>query len=144
MSGSGTYAPSSRLIWSLTSTSLGTTITAAGNSGGFTSGTQIAGNSAVDLRDVTDVWLSVFVAGAISGGAPSLVANLDVFDGQGNLFAAVLSTAALTTGTGVGAHISGGLHTGGTNSLVLPSWGRVSWAPGTGSFPGTEIALFGR
>jgi hypothetical protein len=144
MSGSGTYAPNSRLIWSLTNTSLGTTITASGNSGGFTSGTLVAGNSAVDLRDVTDVWLSVFVAGLISGGAPSLVVDLDVFDDQGNLFAAVLSTTALTAGTGVGQYVCGGLHTGGTKPLVLPSWGRVSWAPGTGSFPGTQIALYGR
>lgn len=136
------YAPTSRLIWSLTNSGDGTTITASGDSGGFTPGVNLA--SAVDLREITDVWLSVFVAGTVSGGAPSLVANLDVFDDQGNLFAAVLSTIAITSGTGAGQYICGGLHTGGAKSLVLPSWGRVSWTVGTGSFPKTEIALFGR
>ncbi len=144
MSGSSGYAPSSRLIWSLVSAGAGTTLTANGNSGGFTPGTLVGGNSAIDLRDVTDVWLSVFVGGIISGGAPSLVVNLDVFDDQGNLFPAVLSTTALTAGTGVGGYVCGGLHTGGAKSLVLPSWGRVSWTPGTGVFPQAQIALFGR
>lgn len=136
------YAPSSRLIWSLAAAGEGTTITGANNSGGFTPGVNLA--SAVDLRDVTDVWLSAFVAGTVSGAAPSLVANLDVYDDQGNLFPAVLSTAAITTGTGVGQYACGGLHTGGAKSLVLPAWGRVSWAPGTGTFPQTQIALYAR
>ena len=136
------YAPSSRLIWSLTASGEGTTITGPGNSGGFTPGVNLA--SAVDLRDVTDVWLSAFVAGAVSGSAPSLVANLDVYDDQGNLFPAVLSTTAITSGTGVGQYVCGGLHTGGTKSLVLPSWGRVSWTAGTGTFPQSQIALYVR
>jgi hypothetical protein len=136
------YAPSSRLIWSLTNTKLGTTITADGNSGGYTPGVNLA--TAVDLRDITDVWLSVYVKGAVSGGAPSLVANLDVYDAQGNLFPAVLSTVAITATT-TGKSVSGGLHSGGANALVLPAWGRVSWTAGTTpSFAGVEISLFGR
>lgn len=136
------YAPSSRLIWSLTASGKGTTLTADGNSGPYTSGVDLA--TAVDLRDVTDVWLSARVSGAVTGGAPSLVASLDVYDAQGNLFPAVLSTAAIAA-TLTGKTVSGGLHSGGANALVLPAWGRVSWTAGTTpSFVGVEISLYGR
>src|ERR1700693_3444249 len=72
------YNPCSRLIWSLTSAGPSTTLATAGNSGTW------AGNPSqetpVDLRDVTDVWLSAYVGGTVTGGAPSLVASLNVYD----------------------------------------------------------------
>jgi hypothetical protein len=138
------YAPSSRVLWSLAASSQGTTLAALGNSNpnGWNA-TNANARSTLDLRDVTDVWLSVYVAGAVAGGAPSLVANLDLYDDAGNLFAAVASTAAITTTTtGKGAAL--GLHTGGANAQALPGWGRVSWTVGTGSFAGVEICVFGR
>lgn len=138
------YAPSSRVLWSLTASGLGTTLGAAGNSNpnGWNA-TNANARSTLDLRDVTDVWVSAYAAGAVTGGAPSLVVNLDVYDDAGNLFAAVQSTTAIT-GTTSGQAASVGLHTGGAKAMVLPSWGRVSWTVGTGSFAGVEIAVFGR
>lgn len=137
------YAPSSRVLFSLASTNLGTTLAGAGNSnpGGWNQTNQNA-RSTLDLRDVTDVWLAVTVGGAVSGGAPSLVVNLDLYDDLGNLFPAVISTTALTAAGQQAAGV--GLHTGGTKAQALPGWGRLSWTVGTGSFAGVQIALFGR
>ena len=137
------YAPSSRVLFSLASTNLGTTLAGAGNSnlGGWNQTNQNA-RSTLDLRDVTDVWLAVTVGGAVSGGAPSLVVNLALYDDLGNLFPAVISTTALTA---AGQQAVGvGLHTGGAKAQALPGWGRISWTVGTGSFAGVQIALFGR
>lgn len=138
------YAPSSRVLWSLAASSLGTTLAGPGNSNPNNwNATNANARSTLDLRDATDVWLSVFVAGAVAGGAPSLVANLDLYDDVGNLFAAVASTTAITaTANGQGAPL--GLHTGGVKAQALPGWGRVSWTVGTGSFAGVEICVFGR
>lgn len=138
------YAPSSRVLWSLAASGLGTTLAAGGNSNpnGWNTGNANA-RSTLDLRDVTDVWVSAYVAGAVTGGAPSLVVNLDVYDDLGNLFAAAQSTTAISTTT-TGQSASVGLHTGGAKTMVLPSWGRISWTVGTGSFAGVEIAVFGR
>jgi hypothetical protein len=140
--------PRSRLLWSLTASGLGTTISAAGNSGGW------AGNGAgailpqadfetpVDLRDIQDVALMISV-GAVTS-SPTMKIGLDVYDDLGNLYANVLQTAAITAaGTTI---LAGGLH--GYSSatyLVLPMWGRVNWsAVSGGTFTGVEIALYGR
>lgn len=136
------YPHASRLLWSLTSSGKGTTLTASGDTGGWSAGINV--QSAIDLREITDVWLSVYVAGTVTGTTPSLVANLDVFDDQGNLFPALLSTAAIS-GTTTGKAVSGGLH-GGAGSVVFPSFGRVSWTV-TGTTPvfnQVAISLFGR
>ena len=137
------YAPSSRTLWSLAATALGTTLSGAGNSnpGGWNATNQNA-RSTLDLRDTTDVWIAVTVGGSVTGGAPSLVVNLDLYDDLGNLFPAVASTTALTAAGQQSVGI--GLHTGGTKSLALPAWGRISWTVGTGSFGGVQIAVFGR
>ena len=134
------YPHASRLLWSLMSSGLGTTLNAAGNSGAWSAGAQV--QSAIDLREITDVWLSAVVTGSVTGAAPSLVVNLDVFDDQGNLFPAVLSTAALTA-AGSKA-VSGGMHGGSGASVTFPSFGRVSWTVGTGNFSTVAISLYGR
>jgi hypothetical protein len=136
------YAPSSRTLFSLADTALGTTLTGPGSSnpGGWNATNQNA-RSSLDLRDVTDVWIAV-TAGGASGGAPSLVVNLDLYDDLGNLFPAVASTTALTAAGQQAVAI--GLHTGGTKAQALPAWGRISWTVGTGSFTGVQIAVFGR
>lgn len=143
----GNLQPRAKIVWSLAATSIGTTLTATGNSGNWESNTAGAGDwpqavswrTPVDLREITDVTLMVSVGGVTS--TPSLVASLDVYDDQGNLYPAVLSTAALTA-AGVKT-AAGGLH-GGSAYLVLPEWGRVSWTLTGGTVTGTEIVLYGR
>ena len=144
--------PRARLLWSLAAAGPGTTISAAGNSGswgGAGSGDWpplVSAETPVDLRDICDVVLMVSV-GAVTS-SPTMKVGLDVYDDQGNLYANVLQTAAITgTGTTV---LAGGLHgyTSGGGSgtyLVLPQWGRVNWsAVSGGTFTGSEIALYGR
>jgi hypothetical protein len=140
--------PRARLLWSLAASGLGTTISAAGNSGGW------AGNgggdilpltdfeASADLRDIQDVVLMIS-AGAVTS-SPTMKVGLDVYDDAGNLYANVLQTLAITAaGTTI---LAGGLHGYGSGTyLVLPFWGRVNWsAVSGGTFTGTEIALFGR
>jgi len=140
--------PRSKLLWSLAASGLGTTISAAGNSGSW------AGNgpgdilpltgfeTAVDLRDVQDVALMISV-GAVTS-SPTMKVGLDFYDALGNLYANVLQTAAITAaGTTI---LAGGLHGYGSGTyLVLPMWARVNWsAVSGGTFTGAGIALFGR
>jgi hypothetical protein len=140
--------PRAKLLWSLTASGLGTTIAAAGNSGGWAGGgpgdwpPAVSAETPVDLRDIQDVVLMVTVGGVT--GTPAFVVDLDVYDDQGNLFAAVLSTASLAAAGSKTA--AGGLHGGSASSyLVLPQWGRVSWSGlSSASVTGTEIALYGR
>jgi hypothetical protein len=140
--------PRARLLWSLTASGPGTTISAAGNSGSWAGNgpgailPQTNFETAVDLRDVCDVALMVS-AGAVTS-SPTMKVGLDVYDAAGNLYANILQTAAITA---AGATIlAGGLHGYGSGTyLVLPSWGRVNWsAVSGGTFTGVEIALFGR
>jgi hypothetical protein len=142
VSSSANYAPSSRLLWSLVNCGAGTTLTEDGDSGGWQAAAQNI-KSAVDLRDITDVWLAVYVAGTSAGTNPTLQVQLDVFDDQGNLFPQVLKLSTPFSSSPNLESTSGGLHTTG---LVLPSWGRVSWTVGGTNpvFPEANIALFGR
>lgn len=141
---SSRYGPSSRLIWSLTGSNLGTTIAAAGNSGNW----QAAGPppwspnwlTPVDLRDVNDLALMVSIAAVVT--APTLTVNLDLYDDQGNLYPAVLTSGALSTVTT--KQVAAGAHGAGSAYLVLPSWGRVSWTISGGSMTGVQIGLWGR
>lgn len=131
------FDDSVRLIWCLSTGGPATSITTSGNSGLYTATNQ-NNRTAVDLRRVDDVWLSVS-AGAGAGSAATI--QLDGYDDQGNLFAQLLKvTLASAPGTAVAF---GGRHSGSTSYLVLPEWGRVSWAL-TGSMTGVEIALYGR
>lgn len=142
----GNLQPRSKIVWSLAATNIGDTLTEAGNSGGWqgvTGGWPNSNNAEtnVDLREIPDVALYVTAAGIT--GSPSLVVNLDVYDNLGNLFPAVLSTAALT---GAGSKsAAGGLHGGSASTyLVLPDWGRVSWTLTGGTVTGAQIVLYGR
>jgi hypothetical protein len=139
----GNYDSRSRLLWRLSQSGLGTVLTANGNSGPYTL-TQLNAVTAVDLRFTTDLALMVYVAGTVAATS-SLVVNLDMYDAAGNLFPAVMSTAAITA-TATGKVAYGGLFSGGTSQIVYPEWGRISWAV-TGTTPslaGVEISLYGR
>ena len=133
-----------RLLWSLSASGLGTTLAAAGNSGGW----QAPGPppwtpdaiTPVDLRFTDDLWLTAFCSGTAGS---SLTASLGIYDDLGNRFTVGTTTPAVSA-TGTGGSLSLGLHGGAaSNFVVLPSWGQVAWSV-TGTFSGCEIALFGR
>lgn len=140
--------PFAKLLWSLTGSGPGTALSAAGNSGNWAGNgaghlyPQASAETAVDLRDATDVVLMVTVGGIT--GSPAFVVSLDIYDDQGNVFPAVLSTASLAAAGS--KTVTGGLHGGSASTyLVLPRWGRVSWTGLTSaSVTGTQISLFGR
>lgn len=134
------YNPVPRTLWDLASSGLGQTLTASGNSG----------TTLIDLLDVTDVWLSLYVAGTPSGTSPTLAAQIDVQDPDGNWFTAVAKTATVNS-SGAGASAFAGLHMPNVSTtsaaFALPRWCRIAWTVGgTGSptFPQTSICLVGR
>ncbi len=137
------YAPTARLIWSLTDSGLGTTITTAGNSGAWSgTGAAFAALTPVDLRDATDVALMVTVGGIT--GTPAFTVLLNVFDDLGNAYASGITTTSIATASS--ALISGGMHGLTGKQLILPAWGQVAWTQtgGGASVTGVEIALYGR
>lgn len=142
----GNYDSRSRLLWRLSTYpgGPGTTLTVSGATAAYSTVNPSA-VTPIDLRFTTDLALMVYVSGAVSGAGASLVASLGTYDAQGNLFPAVLSTAAITaTATGKAAY--GGLFSGGTSQIVYPEWGQITWTlSGTSpSFAGVEISLYGR
>lgn len=137
-------ADPARLIWSLTNSGIGTTISANGNSGAW----QAPGVppwtpnavSAIDLRYVEDIWIAVSVGAIVS--SPTLVVKLNVFDGQGSKFL-VYAFSALTTATT--EQVSLGKHGSAASAyIVYPEWGQIAWTCSGGSATGTEIAVYGR
>lgn len=142
-----TYDPVARRLWCLSGSGLSTTVKASGNSGGWAD-TPPADfpSTAVNICSVTDIALYVAVASAPTGTTPSMTVQVDVLDDDGNVFAQVIKTAAITA-AGSAAPVCAGLHgpTAGTY-LVLPQWVTVSWTVTgtTPAFPGTEISLYGR
>lgn len=131
------------LIWSLASSGIGTTVTASGNSGGWSAANPNA-ESALDLRFVDDV--TVYVnAGTGAGSSPAMSVQLDVFDDLGGLYPQVAKLAAAFGSAGGTAWFSAGRHNA-TSQIVLPAWGRISWivTGATPSFTGVEIAVYGR
>lgn len=131
------FDDSVRLIWCLSAGGPATSITTSGNSGLYTATNQ-NNRTAVDLRRVDDVWLSVSATG---GAGSAATIQLDGYDDQGNLFAQLVK---VTLASAPGAAVAfAGRHSGSTSYVVLPEWGRVSWAL-TGSMTGVEIALYGR
>ncbi len=146
-----------RLVWSLTQSGLGTTLTASGSSGAWNSGSVPGGEpvqnqrTPVDLRWADDFWLSVCVQ-TVTGSSPSLQAQLNLFDDQGNLLTYLTGTTpflAPAALTGEGAAVAfGGRHGGGSSGsyFVAPEWGQVAWkiTGTTPVFAGTEIALYAR
>lgn len=139
----GNYDGRARVLWRLSQTGAGTVLTGNGNSGNFNQA-KINAVTPVDLRFTTDLGLMVYVDGTVAATS-SLTVNLDIYDAAGNLFPAVMSTAAITA-TNTGKAVYGGLFSGGAAQIVFPEWGRVSWAV-TGTNPslgGVEISLYGR
>ena len=138
------YEVEGRLIWSLSGSGLGTTISAAGNSGPWIPPSPTPpysyGRSALDLQRTSDVLITAFCTGA--GTTMSVVLN--GFDDQGNLFGPLLTVGPLTASGSAGAKFaSAGRHgAGGTNSyIVFPFFGQIAWTA-TGSFTGVEICVF--
>ena len=138
-----------RILWSLAASGLGTTISAAGNSGAW-GGTgpgdilpEADFETAVDLRDIGDVALLVSVGGIT--GTPAFTVTLNVFDDAGNSYTTSLTSGSIATAKTVAAYA--GLHgAGASNYLVLPSWGQVAWTQtgSSASVTGTSILLYGR
>jgi len=140
------FDDSVRLIWSLNSNTAApaTAITTSGNSGPYTAApAPQSTRTAVDLRRIDDVWLSVY---ATSGAGTALTVYLDAYDDQGNLWTGSNALLSLTLASAPGQKaVYGGRHGGGGSGtyFVAPEWGRVSWTL-TGSMTGVEIALYGR
>lgn len=138
----------SRLIWSLSGSGKGTTISANGNSGPLTfQPTDSYPHSPVGLGRVSDVLITVIATG-VSGTTPGLIVTLNAFDDQGNLFGPLVSTPSLgTAGAGGAKFASGGRHAGAAGAYaVFSEWGQVAWALSgtTPSFTGVEICIYGQ
>lgn len=130
-----------RLIWSLAGSGTGTTIAAAGNSGGW-SNASVSAESALDLRWTDDLVIMASCTAIVT--SPTLSVFLDLYDDRGNLYAAA-GTGPVVTAANTGKFVSFGAHAPtATTYLVLPSWGRISWTCTGGSTTGTEIAVYGR
>ena len=129
-----------RLLWSLTNSGLGTSITGSGNSGSWSS-SQVDAETLVDLRWSDDVILMASAASITS--SPTLSVFLDFYDDQGNLYAGAGTGPVLTAVSA--KQVSFGSHAPTSAAyMVLPSWGRVSWTCTGGSISGAEIAIYGR
>lgn len=132
-----------KLIWSLANSGPATTISGAGNSGGW-SNTGLTPNQLtnLDLRFTDDLALYVFVTSVTT--TPTFKVSIDGYDDLGNLFPAIAATANIVA-AGAAPPVYIGKHGGATaNFVVLPQWGRVSWTCTGGSVNGVEIALWGR
>lgn len=138
--------PFAKVLWSLPGSGAGTTLSAAGNSGGWAGNgpgdlyPAVSAETPIDLRDAADVVLMVSVGGVTS--SPTLVVAVNVFDDLGNAYATSLTSGNLT-GTGT-SMVPGGLHGASTAYLVLPRWAQVAWTISGGTVTGAQIALFGR
>jgi hypothetical protein len=152
---SSRFGPPSRRVWTLQGGSATgdaapgqSVITGAGNSGNWpgpppwADQNQFSHMTAVDLRDVNDIALMVAVEAVT--GTPSLAVNLDLYDDQGNLFAAAVTTGALTPTGPLAKAVYAGSHGGSASYLILPDWGRVSWTCTGGTCTGTQISLWAR
>lgn len=99
----------------------------------------------IDIRDVTDLWLAVYVVGTSTGTSPTLNVQLDVIDNFGNVFPAVLALSQITSAPGH-AEASVGLHGYSTNQRTLPSKCQVTYTLGgtNPAYPQVCITLAGR
>lgn len=138
------------LIWSLSQSGLGTTLTASGNSGNWTAAGDFTYRTPVDLRWVDDLTMTAYVAGTVTGTTPSMTIQLGFFDNSGNLYqpTALKMTAITATSTPATAQfLAVGRHAGSAGTyIVLPEWGNVAWTL-TGTTPvfnGVEIELWAR
>lgn len=137
------YEDRAKLLWSLSGSGQSSTISGAGNSGGF-GDTPPAPfpSSAISCGLVADVQLLITVGGITS--TPTFKVQLGYFDSKGNLFQpAGLLTAAITAAgqTILNAGSRGGA--AGTY-FIFPEWMQVSWTCSGGSVTGVSIDLWGR
>lgn len=127
------HESSARVLFNLSSTNLGTTLTASGSS------------PSISVERVEDLWLAVNLGTAPTGTTPTLDVQIDVQDADTNWHPQVAKVTQLTTSNTNGA-VSLGLHIA-TAQLVLPHWCRITWTiGGTGSptFSKVSLALHGR
>lgn len=137
------FDDSARLIWSLAASGLGTALATSGNSGPYTATPAPGvGRTAVDLRRVGDVWLSVVAAG---GSGTALTVLLNAYDDLGSLLGGNTGLLPVTLASAPGSAVAFAGRHGATSTsyVVLPEWGQISWAL-TGTMTGCEIALYGR
>jgi hypothetical protein len=113
----------------------------------FTQQSALAGvgansSSAIDIHDVTNLWLAAYATGSATGTSPTVTVQLDLFDNFNNVFPAVLTLTAIA---GAPGHASGscGLN---TSNLTLPMSCQVTWTLGGTSpaFTNVDITLIGR
>ena len=124
------YQPIAKTLYSNKASGDGTTLTVTGSSA-----------NTINLREVTDVVLSVVITGSPAGTLPTLVVQLDCQDANGNWLPQVVKTGSLNAaGTTV---VYGGLH---TSSVVLTDAGRITWTIGGTGSPSfaAQISLEGR
>ena len=143
----GTYEDRAKLIWSLSSVGKSSTISAAGNSGGWADNpTDPFPSSAISLSPATDFQLMVYVTNKTS--SPTFAVQLAYFDDLGNLFApSALNLAVAVTSVPATAVLNTGARAGSGGSsvyFVFPAYGQVSWTCSGGSVTGVEISLWGR
>ena len=150
----GAFEIVSHKIWSLSGTSLGTTIAAAGNSGAYvqpSGGGSAFGYSAIPLSRVSDVLITVIATGIAGTGTPTLTVTLSGFDDLGNLFGPLVSVSGVTASGAGGAKFAAGGRPGGyggtsSSYVVFPEYGQVAWTVSgtTPSFSGVEICVYGQ
>lgn len=130
------YNPRSELLWwSQTAPGVGTTLKTAGT----------YHSADIDLRDVCDVWLAVYVAGTSTGTTPTLDVWLDLKEASGQYLLEAVHVTQLTT-TPNYASASAGIHIAGNGSMTLPQFARVTWtlAGTTPVYPNASISVYGR
>lgn len=128
------YKPA-RVLWNLTGSGTSTTLSGAATANGPT----------INIGDISDVWLAVYIAGTATGTTPTLDVQLDVQDADGHWFPQVAKITQLTSAPNYSS-VSAGLHVAGAGSVVLPQYCRVTWTLGGTSpvFPQASISLYGR
>lgn len=128
------YRPA-RVLWNLKGSGLSTTLSSSGNSG----------VTPINIIDISDLWLAVYVAGTSTGTTPTLDVQLDVQDPDGNWYAQIAKVTQLTSGPNF-TTVSCGLHISSLGSMVLPQYCRVTWTVGGTDpvFPQASISLVGR
>jgi hypothetical protein len=130
------YNPRADLLWwSQTAPGIGSTLSVVGT----------YHSADIDLRDVCDVWLAVYVAGTSTGTLPTLDVWLDLKEASGQYLLQALHLTQLTS-TPNYASASAGIHIQSTGSMTLPEFGRVTWTLGgtTPVYPQASISLYGR
>lgn len=127
------HESSARVLFNLSSTNLGTTLSAS------------ASSPPISVLHVEDLWLAVSLGAAPTGTTPTLDVQVDVQDADGNWFPQVAKVTQLTT-SNTSSAVSLGLHIAAAQ-IVLPHWCRITWTlGGTGSpaFSKVSLALHGR